>query len=315
MVSYQTILGATLPVFLIMAAGFFLRRFNRMAAAADGTVITLAVSVTYPAYILRALVDNPNLREPGNVGLPVLCGVGFVLVGMVIGWLVAPLFGLNTGGGRRTFSLACSVQNYGYLPIPIMDAIFHDGPWKGVLFVYSLGIELAIWSVGVMLLSGDWRKGLKQAVNPVTGAIVIGLVLNSLKLDHAYPAWSFRLLDMLGNCAIPLGLLVAGATLADLVRQPGAFADWRTPFASVLLRLLLLPALMLGVAMLLPLTPVFRQVLAVQAAMPGAVFPIILARRYGGHEPTAVRVLVFTTAVSFFTIPAVVALALKWVQG
>ncbi len=128
MVSYPTILGATLPVFLIMLAGFFLRRSGRMAAEANGTVISLAVSVTYPAYILRALIDNPNLREPGNVLLPFLCGVGFELAGIAVGWLTGPLFGLSKGGGRRTFSLACSVQNYGYLPIPLMDALFHNGP-------------------------------------------------------------------------------------------------------------------------------------------------------------------------------------------
>ena len=282
-----------------------------MTPDGDSTLLTLTVSVTYPCYILRSLVDNPALREPGNVLPSILCGTGFVLAGLLLGWFAGPVCGLRKGGGRRTFALACSVQNYGYLPIPIMEALFPVGAWKGVLFVYTLGIELTIWSVGVMALSGDWRRGLRQAVNPVTVAVVAGVALNALRLDSFYPGWVLNFLGMVGACAIPLGLLLSGGMLAHLLHQPGSLAEWRTPAGAMVLRLAVLPALMLAVAYWLPLTPTLRQVLAVQAAMPAAVFPIIMARRYGGHEPTAVRVLVFTTAMSFFTIPAAVALALR----
>lgn len=311
MVSYATILGATLPVFLIMALGYGLRRWGRMPAAGDATIVSLMVNVTYPAYILNAVIVSPALRQPGNVFPPVFWGAALVLVGLVIGWLVAPLCGLRRGSGRRTFALATSVQNYGYLPIPLMEAVMPDSSWKGVVFVYTLGLELAIWSVGVMILSGNWRQGLRQVMNPVVGAIVLGVALNTLRLDAHYPAWLFRFLQMVGACAFPLGILLSGATLHDLLRQPGALADWRTPVGAVALRLAVLPAVMLAVVCWVPMTTTLREVIAVQAAMPAAVFPIIMARRYGGHEPTAVRVLVFTTAVSFFTIPAMMAFALS----
>ena len=90
MVSYATILGATLPVFLIMAAGFGLRRLGRLPAAGDATIISLMVNVTYPCYILNAVVVSPALREAGNVIPPVLCGAFFVLAGLLAGWVVAP---------------------------------------------------------------------------------------------------------------------------------------------------------------------------------------------------------------------------------
>ena len=285
-----------------------------MAPEGDSTLLVLTISVTYPCYILRSLVDNPALREPGNVVPPIVCGGGFVLVGLLLGWLIAPLCKLQKGTGRRTFALACSVQNYGYLPIPIMETLFPEGAWKGVLFVFTLGIELTIWSVGVMILSGDWRRGLRQAVNPVTLAVIIGVVLNALRVDAFIPAWVLQFLTMVGACAIPLGVLLSGAMLADLLRQPGSLADPRTFVGAVSLRLVLLPAVMLATARLLPLTDTLRQVLAIQAAMPAAVFPLIMARRYGGHELTAVRVLVFTTVLSFFTIPLVVVIALRLIQ-
>ena len=55
--------------------------------------------------------------------------------------------------------------------------------------------------------------------------------------------------------------------------------------------------------------------LIVLAAMPAAVFPIVLARHYGGHPPTAIQVVVATGAVSLLSIPAVVAWGARWVFG
>ena len=49
--------------------------------------------------------------------------------------------------------------------------------------------------------------------------------------------------------------------------------------------------------------------------MPAAVFPMIIARRYGGDEATAMRVIVMTTLLSLLTIPFAVKLALQWVGG
>jgi predicted permease len=37
--------------------------------------------------------------------------------------------------------------------------------------------------------------------------------------------------------------------------------------------------------------------------MPAAVFPIIMARHYGGDPPTALRVVMSTSAASILTIP------------
>jgi predicted permease len=70
---------------------------------------------------------------------------------------------------------------------------------------------------------------------------------------------------------------------------------------------------MIGTMLLLMGTsPDFRHVIAIQAAMPAAVFPMIIARRYGGHEATALRVIVATTLVSLLTIPFAVRLALRF---
>ena len=55
--------------------------------------------------------------------------------------------------------------------------------------------------------------------------------------------------------------------------------------------------------------------ITIQAAMPAAVFPIILARHYNGHPLTAVQVVIFTTLGSILTMPLIISLALRWIDA
>jgi predicted permease len=54
-------------------------------------------------------------------------------------------------------------------------------------------------------------------------------------------------------------------------------------------------------------------VLVVQAAMPAAVFPIVLARHYGGQPLVAVQVVLATTALGLLVIPLWLSLGLAWI--
>jgi predicted permease len=324
-ITLTLLLKAAVPVFLLMGIGALLRRLRILTREGDPAILALAVNVTYPCLIIGNIVGNESLRDPANVWLPLLLGAGLMLAGGALSWLVAPMFKLKDGAVRRTFALTCSIQNYGYLPIPILRALFPDNHWMGILFIYTLGIELVLWTVGVWLMNPRTHGAAKNIFNPVVLSIVLGLTLNLLP----WPAWAAdgqpaswllvsikQATQMLGECAIPLGLIVVGATLLDLVSQPGWHADAGAAIGGVAMRLVVLPALMLGALLLLPAASAdFRHVIAVQAAMPAAVFPMIIARRYGGHEATAMRVIVMTTLVSLFTIPFAVKLALQWVGG
>lgn len=105
-----------------------------------------------------------------------------------------------------------------------------------------------------------------------------------------------------------------GTSMTDLLESPGWHKNWRTPLGAVLLRLLVLPLTMIYLTHWLQPGIHFRHIVSVQAAMPAAMIPLIMAKRYGGDEPTAVRVILFTTLVSLVTIPLVVQAALQWLH-
>lgn len=311
MLDYAGILAVTLPVYLMMGTGALLRKTGVLPAEADKGLMKLSVAVLTPALIIERVAGNPAVMQP----LPVLmaAGLGFALVvlGISLSYAVAPLIGLRVHEGRRTFGVSCGLQNYGFVAIPIVTALFPDKGTLGVLFTFTLGIELACWTACVGMLTGFDKAPLKLALNPPVITILSSLLLNFTGLHGYIPQVAHNTLGMLGGCAVPLAVLLIGASIADIWGQERM--NWKIAVMSPVLRLGVIPLAFLAAAVFLPLTNELKRILVVQAAMPSAVFNIVIARLYGGHPATAVQCVLATTVVSCVTTPFVIAWALKWI--
>jgi predicted permease len=71
--------------------------------------------------------------------------------------------------------------------------------------------------------------------------------------------------------------------------------------------------LLLLLAKFLPCSLELKRVMIVQAAMPTAIIPIIIAKLYGGHPRTAVQIVLGTTALGIFVIPLWLRAGIEWV--
>ncbi len=118
----------------------------------------------------------------------------------------------------------------------------------------------------------------------------------------------------LGVCGIPLGLIMTGVSLASYLKTPRELFDPKVSLAAMALRLAVLPVLILLLARYLPCSVELKRVLVVQAAMPTAMVPVIIARLYGGHPRTAVQIVLGTTALGVFVIPLWLRAGLEWLR-
>ena len=306
---YLSILSVAVPVYLTMAAGAMARRTGMLKPEADVSLMKLSVMLLTPALIIERVVGNPTVMRLPPVLVAAGLGYALVALGIALAYFVAPLIGLKKGEGRRTFSVACGLQNYGFVAIPIVTALFPDKSTLGVLFTFTLGVELACWTVGVGLLTGLDKAPWRLALNAPVLTILISLLLNFSGLHVYVPQVAHNTFAMLGACAVPLAVLLIGASIADLWGQ-GAM-QWKVAIVSPILRLGIIPVAFLLAAYHLPISLELKRVIVVQAAMPSAVFNIMIARLYGGHASTAVQVVIATTVVSCITTPLVIAWGLK----
>ncbi|MFA5056756.1 MAG: AEC family transporter, partial [Opitutaceae bacterium] len=159
--SYWQLLLLVMPVFLLFALGALMRRVCALTVESEASLLRIYVWFFYPALILRSVLGNTALRDPANIFWPPLAGFGSIVLGFAAGYYVGRALGLHVGSGLRTFAFAVGVYNYGFIPIPLMESLYGREP-LGVLLVQNMGCELAIWSVGLLVLAGlspreGWR--------------------------------------------------------------------------------------------------------------------------------------------------------------
>jgi len=308
------VFNAMLPIFVIIGSGFLVRRLGWLSEEADRSLMRVVVNLFYPALILSYILGNDALRQPSNLVLPPLVGMTTIVAGFGVSMLIARHFKLGDQRECRTFAFSTGMYNYGYFPIPIIALLF-DRETTGVLFVHNLGVEFAMWALGVgFILSANDPKSMWRRIfsGPVI-AILIGAPLNLMRVDQHIPNFALQAIDLFGQCAIPLGLILIGATFADLAKVAKFREGIKIPATACLLRLGVFPLAFLLFAFLFPLPVELKRVLIIQAAMPCAVFPIVLARHFDGSPDVAFKVVLSTTIVSLITIPMWISLGLALV--
>ncbi|MGB0334904.1 MAG: AEC family transporter [Opitutales bacterium] len=306
------IFTAMMPVFFIILAGFVARRVGWLNEAADRSLMNVVVNLLYPAFIFSYVLGNDALRNPIDAVLPPLVGLCSIVAGFSISMLLARKLKIGDQRECRTFAFSTGIYNYAYFPIPIVALLF-DRETTGILLIYNVGVEIAMWSLGVgFILSANDPKPLWQRLlsAPVI-AILISVPMNWLRVDQHLPDFAFESIDLLGKCAIPLGLIVIGATFADLATDVRLFERLQIPLSAVIIRLAAFPMSFIFFALIIPFPDELKAVMLIQAAMPCGVFPILLARQFDGSPEVALKVTLTTTIVSFATIPLWIGFGLK----
>lgn len=315
------ILVAVIPIYLLMVVGGGLRRADVLGEQMDAGLTKLVIHVLYPALILDKILRAELLRDVKVVGWAV--GVGFVIVviGLGVALVVGRAIGLRKGTGWRSFTLTAGIQNYGYVAIPLLMVFFPENETAvlGLLFTHSLGVELGVWTLGMLILRGQPFRSLGEVLSGPIVAVVVGLLLVVARIDllvaHSPVAAFFfemflNLLHWVGLAAFPVGLLLIGTVISDLLGKERYSV--RVGVGSLVVRMVVMPLIILFLARFLPLVTELKQVLLVQAAMPSAVTPIVYARHYGADPAAAVHVVLTTSVAAIVSIPIVISLGRIW---
>lgn len=278
----------------------------------------MTLNILFPAFIIDHILGNEKLSSVSEIGVASSTGFISLILGISLCYFISGIL-KTEGKQRRAFAVTTGLQNYGFIPIPIVLALYPDANViVGVLLMHSVGVELALWTAGVMILSGERTSIWRRLLNVPLITTVICLIINFLGLGIEVHAKIEGTCNMLGNCAVPLSLLLIGATINDLINdsKEKIFNQQRSAEAilAVIMRMLFLPIVVLIYAKFAQISPELKKVLVIQAAMPAAVFPIILTKEYGGDTNTSVRIVIVTTLLSVITIPPAIVFGL-WFVG
>ena len=310
---FEKILISTISVFLVVFVGFLAQRCKIITQETESNLMQLVLWVLYPCFVLHNVPGNESLKDPGLVAITIAIGAGVVFAGILICWLVGKLLKVPRSEGLNTFMVATGIQNYGFIPIPLIEALFpkeQSSVIVGVLFVHSLGVEIVIWTFAVVIISGSTSGAWKRLLNGPTLSIGLGLFLNFTGWHVHVPEFANASIALLAPCSIPMALILVGASMGGVLEKEKWQFDWPVMGTSVVLRFVILPILFLSVAFAVSFSRELQILLVVQSAMPTAVTPILLARHFGGRPRVAVQVCLTTSIACLVLTPLVLTFAL-----
>ncbi len=313
------IVSSVLGVFLVMGAGAFCRRRGWLTSESDQSLARLCANVLLPAYFANRIIAGPRFESLAVAWTPSAFGFAATAGGILIGWgfarTLGPIVGLNTASKQRAFALCVGICNYGYIPLPLAEKFFPGAVVD--LILHNVGVDLAMWSVGIAVITGSAAGGWRRALlSPPLLAVLVATTITHASIDTYLPPAILAAIAALGNCAIPMGLILSGAIIIDFLVEANWSGAQGVIVSAIGIRQLLMPALMLLAAGALigsgERSLELRQVMMLEAAMPAAVFPIVLVRLYDRDTQTALKVVLSTSLAGIVLIPAWLAVGRWW---
>ncbi|MGN0168690.1 MAG: AEC family transporter [Acetatifactor sp.] len=284
-------------MFLMMGAGFFLKKGKLISDAGKKGIVNLILYVVLPCNIVNAF--SMKLEENFWVGFSqaLIVATAIQVLCMI---LAKTLYNRMPKGEKQVFQYATVCSNAGFMGNPLAQGVFGD---LGLLYasVFLIPQRIVMWTAGVSYFTenGDKKTAVKKVlVHPCMIAVYIGMVIMVFQLK--LPDVLSNTVKSFSSCCTAMTMLYIGTVLAD-VKFRELCSKKQVYF--MLIRLILIPTVVFAACLLAHVDTLVMGVCVLLTATPAGSTTSILASKYGADEEAAAKCVVFTTALSVITIP------------
>ncbi len=309
------IFESILPIFLLMGAGNLLRRAPIIEDAAWPGLESLGYWFLYPALLFTTIYR----ADFSGLSLDSMLAALAIAIALMIAFLLGlwPLLRRSGSVARSEYSsvFQTALRWNGFMALAIAQRTFPpEGSAVVALVMATIIIPINLASVTVVSRFGDrnptWPGVIRAAVtNPMVVASLAALLMREMPFGIYDPLQ--QTLDFVARAALGMGLIAIGAGLqpGDLLRP--RLAMW----LPVVLKLAVFPAALMMLGIAFGLTEPQLGYLVLCGAVPTAMNGFVLARQYGGDAELYAATVTLQTALSFFTIPVVLAIGNQLASG
>ncbi len=301
------ILLALAPIFLLILAGYGLRRSGLFGAGFWAEVDRLVFFILFPAF----LVHRIGSADLGGLALwPMSVGLLAGLVAMAaLSIALRPLLRLDGPGFAAVFQ--GTMRPNTYVAFAAAEALF--GTVGGVLAAIAVAVSTPLVNVFAALVltryaadgDGGWRLAFRTMLrNPIILSVAAGLAIN---LSGAgLPPLIDDVLEILARATLPMALLAVGAGLhIRAARQAGGVV-----LATSALKLAGLPALTLAACLALGAEGLPLVVAVMFASLPNSPTSYSMTRQLGGDHTMMASLITVQTLLAMATMPAILVILL-----
>ncbi|MCY0965457.1 AEC family transporter [Parathalassolituus penaei] len=285
-----------LPVCLLVVLGYYLRHRNIVDEHFIQVGSRLVFTLTLPVLMFMA-ISKVRFESSSHFGLML-----FVAIIILLSCLISVIWARASGVKREdqsAFVQAAFRSNLGIIGISMVVYAFGDEGTRIGALVLAVGVPMYNLLSVMVLAHGqsvNWSKQLLLiAKNPLIISIALALPFSIWQIH--IPGSVESALKSIGNMTLPLALIGVGGTL-DLSALRAAN---KTTIQISLLKLIVLPALSVVVALLVGIRGVELGVVALMLGSPTAAAAFVMASSMGANRVLTANAVAVTTLGSLVT--------------
>lgn len=299
-------LNATLPVFLVMLLGWWLKRLKFLTDDFVSVADKLVFKVALPVLVFRDIA-GADLSHDFNIRFVLFCFLGTCIF-FGVTWLLSELF-IQDKSVIGSFVQGSFRGSAAILGIAFAQNIYGDSGLVPMMIVASIPL-FNIFSVIVLIRSANAGETDKAAVvkktlkgivtNPIIIGIFAGIPFALLRVQ--FPVILAKSIDSVASLSTPLALITIGAGFST----GAAVKRWKLTAIASVIKLVLIPGIFLPVAVWMGFRNEEMVALLILTGAPTTVSSYIMAKNMGNDSVLASGIVVETTLLSSVTLTGII---------
>ena len=299
-------LNVTVPIFLVILLGYFIRRIGVVSDSFIDVANKYVFQIALPVMLFKDIAMTDTLSHV-KVSFVMFCTLTTVVMFMLV-WFASILFikdkslvGAFAQASSRGSAAILGVAfvenicgNAGMAPLMIVAAVPFFNILSVIILIFSA--ELAEGEGGVDKHAAV-KKSLKGiATNPIILSILAGILFSLTGLDM--PAIPARTINYVAQTATPLALIAIGGGF----KAKEAMTRLKPAVVASIVKLVVLPGVFLPVAALFGFDKSEMAAILVMLAAPTTISCYIMAKNMKNDSVLTSNVILITTIVSSLTL-------------
>lgn len=302
-----TIINALLPIFIVILLGYSLKHYKMLTKGFWDSSEKLTYYILLPALLFKSIATSSFSNMESYIPLYAICTAAITAIILII--ILAYKTKLLTPQNTASITLGSTYGNIAYIGIPASLALFaNEGMVIYALLIAIMVPLLNVITIIVLTILSDANTSLKTVLkksflHPIVVACILGLFINQTQL--ALPSAISELFNILGNAAMPFGLLVVGGAL-DIKSTKASF---KLITVTASFKLIGLPLLAITSCKLLGINGLLANITVLYTTLPAAAATYILAKQLFGNAPLMAGIIVSETIMAAISMPIILYIA------
>lgn len=295
-------LNATMPIFIMMVFGYFLRKLNIISETFTKDMNSFVFKIALPVLVFSELYEE-NLKDVWDTGFVLFCFF-VTLASIIILAIITILFKGITDSAE--FIQASFRSSAALLGVGIVQNLYGEAGFVPLMIVGAVPLYNITAVILLTLLHPNEKKKITLdtikktcygvITNPIILGIIIGFIWSTLNLPN--PFIFEKSVQYVGSLATPLGLMALGASLDISNIKDGS----STIITSTFFKLVGFCALFLPLAIYAGYRKDKLIAILIMLGSPTTVSSFVMAKSMGHAGSVSAKTVMLTTLFSAFTL-------------